>query len=45
LTASSIAVRRGLDPRIRLFERLFEKEMDCRVKPGNDASRRFPSGT
>jgi hypothetical protein len=31
---------RGLDPRIHQ-KRLFEK-MDCRVKPGNDDSRKNP---
>jgi len=28
------AVMRGLDPRIHLLQKM----MDCRVKPGNDAS-------
>ena len=33
--AAVVAVTRGLDPRVHLLR----KEMDCRVKPGNDAER------
>ena len=31
-------VMRGLDPRIHQNESARSKEMDCRVKPGNDES-------
>src|SRR5262245_36587054 len=31
------SVTRGLDPRVHLLrKRLLAKEMDCRIKPGND---------
>jgi hypothetical protein len=29
---------RGLDPRIHHLRKTLSKRMDCRVKPGNDAS-------
>jgi hypothetical protein len=29
---------RGLDPRIHHSKKFFPKVMDCRVKPGNDAT-------
>jgi hypothetical protein len=31
-------VMRGLDPRIHRSAEILAKKMDCRVKPGNDAS-------
>jgi hypothetical protein len=35
-------VTRGLDPRVHhSSQKHFSKEMDCRVKPGNDRSRDF----
>ncbi len=33
--AAVVVVTRGLDPRVHLLR----KEMDCRVKPGNDVER------
>jgi hypothetical protein len=34
---NSTAVMRGLDPRIHFLRKnMFQKRMDCRVKPGND---------
>jgi hypothetical protein len=34
---SAPAVTRGLDPRVHLFQKM----MDCRVKPGNDTNDQF----
>jgi hypothetical protein len=39
----SIAVMRGLDPRIHVF--LWSEDVDGRDKPGHDADIFFPGGT